>query len=386
MPGLRRLSLNHNPDVGDAGCCELAEALREDLWVRAVDLQNCGISERGACAFQHCLKLNTSLLVVDLRKNSVTESTMQLIHEQLSVNTSTQPYAEFSWSPLEPDPYSGEDAIERIRNGGRRRVRHVGVRGPIQQPPFKAGHPDPGAFGALHKSNSVPHLPSRPQSSGGKKGYVPNSGATRRSVPRPVSAPRSRPRPDSISLRAGRGSSADSQQTDHSLSARHRHASLGPPDSYEPSYAFSSRPTYPSRSRPPVPPCTLSQPTTPPHESPADRQGGVSAAAGTGDRDWEALRSRVRELEERVESADKLREQAEYKVVELEIENRMLQRKLEMTSQPTTTPPADTAVAAGVDESTLEAIEQSLQQFHTFIDLLRSKGYGHLLTLLNQDH
>ena len=387
MPGLRRLTLNHNPDIGDPGCGELAEALREDLWVRAVDLQNCGVSEVGARSFQHCLKLNTSLLIVDLRQNGVSEGSLQLIHEQISVNSSTQPSCEFSWSSLEPDPYAGEDLVERIRNVGKRRFRQAMLKGPIQQPPFKAGHP-PGPIlqGSLHKSNSVPHLSSRPQSAGNKRSSTPIS--VRRSLFRPLSASKG----SFESTIAPQGSSSR-RQADHStphddvtgeaVMKRREYT-----EDVEPAYTFSTRSVYSSRSRPPTLP-TYHNGYSPAHtqtDKLCDKTTAVTAGLVSEicSRDEVAeLQTRVRELEERLEQVAMAREEAEYKVVELEIENRTLQRKLEMTSQKDNIP--NEPSAAGVDESTLEAIEQSLQQFHMFIDRLRSKGYGHLLTLLGEE-
>ena len=390
MPGLRRLTLNHNPDIGDPGCGELAEALREDLWVRAVDLQNCGITEVGARGFQHCLKLNTSLLIVDLRQNAVSESSLQLIHEQISVNSSTQPSSEFCWSCLEPDPYTGEDLVEKIRSVGKRRFRQAMLRGPLQQPPFKAGHP-PGPIlqGSLHKSRSVPHLSSRPHSAGSKRSSTPSS--VRRSLFRPLSASKAsfESAPSTPSHSQG---TANRRQADHSTprgdvtEADMRREYLV---DMEPAYAFSTRPVYSSRSRPPTPPAHTSG--YPFVSAQADKisdkshtpVGLVPNGYSHSGTELSDLQLRVRELEQRLEQVDRGREEAEYKVVELEIENRTLQRKLELMSHRNSIPTEQTA--AGVDESTLEAIEQSLQQFHGFIDRLRSQGYGHLLTLLSEE-
>lgn len=34
MKGLRRLTLNHNPALGDQGAAAIAEVLAEDLWIK----------------------------------------------------------------------------------------------------------------------------------------------------------------------------------------------------------------------------------------------------------------------------------------------------------------------------------------------------------------
>ncbi|KAI6660466.1 hypothetical protein LOD99_14051 [Oopsacas minuta] len=379
MPGLRRITLNHNPDIGDTGSGEIAEALREDLWVRAVDLQNCGISETGARGFQHCLKLNTSLLVMDLRNNSVSEASLKLIFEQLSVNSSTQPNCEFSWSTLEADPYSGEDLVERIRTGGRRRIRQVILKGPLLQPPFKAGQAAPLPLGTLHKSRSVPHLSSRPHSACGKRSSTPVS--ARRTLFRPLSA--SKVTCESVTSHE----CYSSRQPDHSELVDD--VTRDVPDKLscqltdlEPGYTFSTRSVYSSKGRPPTPPIYQSTSTDKQVDS---RTADLLSDNNICDTDNElaTLQNRVMQLEEKMEDMNRARQEAEYKVVELEIENRTLQRKLEMTSQISNIP--SEPAAAGVDESTLEAIEESLQQFHGFIDLLRSNGYGHLLAILNKE-
>ena len=381
MPGLRRITLNHNPNIGDVGCGEIAESLREDLWVRAVHLQNCGVSEEGARGFQHCLKLNTSLLVVDLRQNLVSEASLQLLQEQLSVNSSTQPSCEFSLGPLEPDPYSCEDLAEKIRGGGRRRNRVAMLRGSLLQPPFKAGQVGPLPLGSLIKSRSVPHLSSRPQSAGNKRNSTP--GSSRRSLSRPLSASKStavstpsvisregythRRQPDRLEIADDVIRDAPGNQIRHS-------------EDLEPGYAFSTRSVYSSKSRPPTPP------TYPSHYQSNNRQSAdLPPDNSVINREHEivSLQNRIVELEEKLEETNKARNESEYKVVELEIENRILQKKLEMTPQLTNIP--SEPAAAGVDESTLEAIEQSLEQFHGFIELLRSNGYGHLLNLLNKE-
>uniref|UniRef100_A0A8D0LAV2 Centrosomal protein 78 n=1 Tax=Sphenodon punctatus TaxID=8508 RepID=A0A8D0LAV2_SPHPU len=69
MAGLRRITLNCNTLVGDRGASVLAECLKEDLWLKALDLQQCGISNEGAKSFLDTLKTNTTLVVLDVRKN-----------------------------------------------------------------------------------------------------------------------------------------------------------------------------------------------------------------------------------------------------------------------------------------------------------------------------
>ncbi|XP_054144679.1 centrosomal protein of 78 kDa isoform X3 [Melozone crissalis] len=69
MTGLRRITFNCNMLVGDRGASAFADCLGEDLWLKALDLQQCGISNEGARSLLDALQTNTTLVVLDVRKN-----------------------------------------------------------------------------------------------------------------------------------------------------------------------------------------------------------------------------------------------------------------------------------------------------------------------------
>ncbi|NXA51589.1 CEP78 protein, partial [Nothocercus julius] len=69
MTGLRRITFNCNMLVGDRGASAFAECLGEDLWLKALDLQQCGISSEGAKSLFDALQANRTLVVLDIRKN-----------------------------------------------------------------------------------------------------------------------------------------------------------------------------------------------------------------------------------------------------------------------------------------------------------------------------
>uniref|UniRef100_A0A3Q3WX08 Uncharacterized protein n=1 Tax=Mola mola TaxID=94237 RepID=A0A3Q3WX08_MOLML len=69
MGGLRRVTLNCNTLIGDRGAAALAHELAEDFWVKAVDLQRCGLSNEGARRLLEALKTNSTLCVLDIRSN-----------------------------------------------------------------------------------------------------------------------------------------------------------------------------------------------------------------------------------------------------------------------------------------------------------------------------
>ncbi|KAK3915571.1 Centrosomal protein of 78 kDa, partial [Frankliniella fusca] len=84
MPGLRRVTLNHNPLIGDAGVIEIVNVLRDDLWLKALDLQNVGLTNVGGVEIVNLLKANKSLSVLDVHNNvhldeSIYESIMNLL-------------------------------------------------------------------------------------------------------------------------------------------------------------------------------------------------------------------------------------------------------------------------------------------------------------------
>ncbi|XP_022258668.1 centrosomal protein of 78 kDa-like, partial [Limulus polyphemus] len=87
LSGLRRITLNNNPDIADDGAVALANVLQEDLWLKALDLQNCGIGVKGAEAFLATLDVNVALEILDLRGNSkIGGQLIQKILEKLKRN------------------------------------------------------------------------------------------------------------------------------------------------------------------------------------------------------------------------------------------------------------------------------------------------------------
>ncbi|KAG7201946.1 hypothetical protein KM043_004651 [Ampulex compressa] len=70
MPGLRRLTLNDNPGLGDLGMIELIEAIGDSLWLKALDVQHCGLTDRIGESLLQLLDNNNTLTVLDVRQNS----------------------------------------------------------------------------------------------------------------------------------------------------------------------------------------------------------------------------------------------------------------------------------------------------------------------------
>lgn len=105
MPGLRRITICKNPLINDHGAELIAEALKDDLWVKALDMQQCGVSTEGAMAFQPVLKFNTTITVLDLRLNPLIErEVFGSLMEHLMINTGDSEL-EYPWLVIrEPKP------------------------------------------------------------------------------------------------------------------------------------------------------------------------------------------------------------------------------------------------------------------------------------------
>ncbi|XP_058157605.1 centrosomal protein of 78 kDa isoform X4 [Dasypus novemcinctus] len=106
MAGLRRITLNCNTLIGDLGASAFAECLREDLWLRALDLQQCGLTNEGANALLEALETNRTLVVLDIRKNPLVDhSVMKAVIKKVLQNGRSAK-SEYQWitSPSVKEP------------------------------------------------------------------------------------------------------------------------------------------------------------------------------------------------------------------------------------------------------------------------------------------
>lgn len=100
MFGIRRITINSNPLVGDRGVEALADAFKSDLWLKALDLQDCGITTTGANHLLDGLKFNAMMHVLDVRLNvNIDRETLQKIMEQVMINSSGNS-SEYEWMEL----------------------------------------------------------------------------------------------------------------------------------------------------------------------------------------------------------------------------------------------------------------------------------------------
>lgn len=89
MFGIRRITINSNEGIGDKGAEYLSEAFKGDLWLKALDLQLCGITTVGAKHLLGGLKFNAMMHVLDVRLNeNIERDCLQKIMEQVMINSS----------------------------------------------------------------------------------------------------------------------------------------------------------------------------------------------------------------------------------------------------------------------------------------------------------
>jgi centrosomal protein CEP78 len=102
MNGLKRVTLCSNPLLGDKGVVALCETLKDDLWLKAIDLQQCGITNTGAHALQNVMTYNTNLVVIDIRLNPLIDPALRdAFLDQVTANAATDVTQDmFPWLPL----------------------------------------------------------------------------------------------------------------------------------------------------------------------------------------------------------------------------------------------------------------------------------------------
>lgn len=81
--GLRKILLNNNPGIGDGGIELIAEALKEDVWVKDVEVQGCGLTDEGAQHIISCLNINKTILNFNIAGNP---KVSEHLHRHITVN------------------------------------------------------------------------------------------------------------------------------------------------------------------------------------------------------------------------------------------------------------------------------------------------------------
>ncbi|XP_044743647.1 uncharacterized protein LOC123305874 isoform X2 [Chrysoperla carnea] len=88
MRGLRRLTCNNNPDIGDEGLMTVCEVLQDDLWMKAIDFQNCGLTDTSIEKLISVLTYNGIMDIADIRRNTkVSQKLLQNVMVLLCKNS-----------------------------------------------------------------------------------------------------------------------------------------------------------------------------------------------------------------------------------------------------------------------------------------------------------
>lgn len=102
MPGLRRLTLNDNPHLGNCAAREVLEAIRDSLWMKALDLQHCGLTDQIGADLLNLLDQNRTLTVLDVRKNVNLNDELATEVMRRLVENDVEGKSEYKWMGLAP--------------------------------------------------------------------------------------------------------------------------------------------------------------------------------------------------------------------------------------------------------------------------------------------
>ncbi|XP_060517627.1 protein Cep78 homolog [Cylas formicarius] len=98
MRGLKRITLNSNPSFDDAGLNFILNELEDDLWIKALDLQKCGLTENISPRVLDVVESNGTLEIFDVRQNDLLNiSTMDRILQLLKQRQRLGFQPEFQW-------------------------------------------------------------------------------------------------------------------------------------------------------------------------------------------------------------------------------------------------------------------------------------------------
>ncbi|XP_074876078.1 centrosomal protein of 78 kDa [Buteo buteo] len=332
MTGLRRITFNCNMLVGDRGASAFADCLGEDLWLKALDLQQCGISNEGARSLLDALQTNTTLVVLDIRKNPLIDHVMMKNIIERALMNGNSANSEYKWltSP------SSKDAL-KTRPKKRTVVLGSGRKGKAT---IRIGVPSKKSVSPGKKNTSVKDSYSPKPLPPGTKGFLPWRTAERAKRCRggPVDSTEELP----VKIQTGipvkvtveSASTSETEDTEDLDDVIH-------------------------------------------HPDLAKSLDKINVTK------YQHLQLELEECMEKLKEEQRARVKAEERITELEVENARL-RNLNTSL-------SDVLHAQSVtnmileDEGVLGSIENSFQKFHAFLDLLKDAGLGQLAVLAGID-
>ncbi|NXP02768.1 CEP78 protein, partial [Thinocorus orbignyianus] len=332
MTGLRRITFNCNMLVGDRGANAFADCLAEDLWLKALDLQQCGISSEGARSLLDALQTNTTLVVLDIRKNPLIDHVMMKNIIERVVMNGNSANSEYKWltSPSPKDALKTRPRKRTIVLGSGRKGKATIRIGLLSKKSVNPGK----------KSTSVKDSYSPKPLPPGTKGFLPWRTAERAKRCRggpvdnteelPVKIQTGMP----VKVTVESASTSETEDTEDLGDVIH-------------------------------------------HPDLAKSLDKMNATR------YQQLEVALEECMEKLQEEQRARIKAEERVTELEMENARLRN--------INTSLSDVLHAQSVanmileDEGVLGSIEKSFQKFHAFLDLLRDAGLGQLAVLAGID-
>uniref|UniRef100_A0A3P8TS93 Centrosomal protein 78 n=1 Tax=Amphiprion percula TaxID=161767 RepID=A0A3P8TS93_AMPPE len=328
MGGLRRVTLNCNTLIGDRGAAALARELSEDLWVKAVDLQKCGLSNDGARRLLESLKTNSSLCVLDIRSNPLVDKVLiKTVIEKVLMNADGQS-PEYCWiKPATTEPSK--------TSGPKRRALPSTLRGKAA---FRiATHKGASSGGRTSGAAQIQKAYSR-------SCYVPWRAAAR--------AGRQRGLPPGVTV------IDQSFQGATTVKVTMESDSEEEEEEEEVVVEVEQRPS------------------------------SLSLQERITGRQFERLQMELKECRLRLAEERRARLKAESRLMEYELENARLRdanHSLSEALAATGSVSAPPAFSALEDDAVLESIESSFTKFHAFLDLLKDAGLGQLASMAGID-
>ncbi|KAM3867443.1 centrosomal protein of 78 kDa [Diretmus argenteus] len=324
MGGLRRVTLNCNTLIGDRGAAALAHELAEDLWVKAVDLQRCGMSNEGARRLLEALKTNSTLCVLDIRSNPLVDKVlMKTTIEKVLMNAEGQS-SEYYW--IKPPALKEQQKAP----GPKRRALPSTIRGKTT---FRIA---PRSGKSAGRQSPVVAQQQRAHS---HSGYVPWRAAAR--------AGRQRGLPSGVTVVEQRFQGAATVKVTVESDSE---------DEEE--------------------------------EEVEQRQSSLGLRDRIAGRQFQRMQVELEECRLRLAEERRARLKAESRLMEYELENARLHSVNLSLSEALVVPGSALAAAASSpleDEAVLESIESSFAKFHAFLDLLKDAGLGQLASIAGID-
>ncbi|XP_030000435.1 centrosomal protein of 78 kDa [Sphaeramia orbicularis] len=327
MGGLRRITLNCNTLIGDRGAAALANELTEDLWVKAVDLQRCGLSSEGARRLLEALKTNSTLCVLDIRNNPLVDKVLiKTIIEKVLMNADGQSQ-EYCW--IKPAATEPQRAARHKRRPLPASVRGKAALRIASHKVSPGGRSSGGAQPRLSShSNYVPWRAAA--RAGRQRGLPPGAAVLDQSFEGAATV--------KVTVET------DSEEEDE--------------EGEEVVVEVEQR------------------------LSPLNVHDRITG------RQFERIQMELKECRLRLAEERRARLKAETRLMEFELENARLHSTNQSLSEAlasTGFTSAPAAVSVLEDEAVLESIENSFTKFHAFLDLLKDAGLGQLASMAGID-